>query len=88
MIKLGSKVQDKITGFTGIVTCRAEFLYGCVRLEVQPEELFEGKIVEAPYIDEKQLEVVREPSQELIGKKTKRTYGPRESPTRHNNPLR
>ena len=36
MIALGQQVIDPLTGFTGIVTCRSEYLHGCVRLCVQP----------------------------------------------------
>lgn len=31
MVKLGAKVTDSITGFTGIVTARVEHLGGAVR---------------------------------------------------------
>lgn len=56
MIKLGAKVTDSITGFTGIATARTEYLYGCVRVSVEPTELHEGKPVEAQYFDEQRLE--------------------------------
>lgn len=38
-ISLGDKVRDPITKFEGIAICRAEWLYGCVRIAVQKEEL-------------------------------------------------
>lgn len=58
MPKLGDNVKDKITGFTGIVTARTEWLYGCIRYIVQPSSLFEGKPIEPVSFDEGQLEVV------------------------------
>ena len=56
MIKLGDRVKDKVTGFTGIVIARTEWLYGCVRYGIQAEELKDGKPLEAQWLDEKQLD--------------------------------
>ena len=57
MIKLGDKVKDSISGFEGIVTGRAEYLYGCVRVLVQPESLQDdGKLAEDTWIDEQRLD--------------------------------
>ena len=33
-VDLGDKAKDVITGFTGIVTGRFEFLHGCVRCQL------------------------------------------------------
>ena len=60
MIKLGSKVKDQISGFTGIATARTEYLHGCARVVVDPQELHEGKPIDGRYFDEQQLEVVEE----------------------------
>lgn len=51
MIKLGTKVRDSITGFEGIVTARAEYLYGCIRCEVAGCD----KPGEALWFDEQRL---------------------------------
>ena len=69
-IKLGTKVTDSITGMTGIAIARTDWLYGCVRYGVQPEELKDGKPVEAQWFDEAQLREYKEP------KKNKPTGGP------------
>ena len=55
MIKLGSKVKDKITGFTGVAVQRIEYLYGCVRYGVEGKVGKDGK---APfeYFDTQRLE--------------------------------
>lgn len=58
MVNLGDEVKDKITGLQGIAICRSDWLYGCVRIGVQPKEVKDGKPVETTYIDEDQLEVV------------------------------
>ena len=56
MIRLGDKVRDNITGFTGVATGRTEYLYGCVRICIEPAELHDGKPVEALWFDEQRLD--------------------------------
>ena len=60
MIKLGSKVKDKVTGYTGIATAATEYLQGCRRIAVQTKGLHEGKTVEADWFDEPQLLLIKE----------------------------
>ncbi len=55
MIKLGAKVKDSITGFSGIAVSRTVFLYGCVRIGVESKKIVDGKIV-THYFDEQRLE--------------------------------
>lgn len=57
-VNLGDKVKDLVTGLEGIATSRTEWLYGCGRIGVQPQEVKDGKQVEAAVIDEPQLEVL------------------------------
>ena len=60
-IKLGSKVKDKVTGFTGIATQRIEYLQGCYRIGIQSQKLNkDGEVTEAYYVDEPQIEVIKE----------------------------
>ena len=59
MVKLGDRVKDKISGLKGIVVARTEWLYGCVRVTIQPEEVKEGKPAEMATVDEPQLMVVK-----------------------------
>jgi len=56
MVKLGTKVKDSITGFSGIAVCRTEYLYGCVRIGVESEVLQDGKAIEPHWFDEQRLE--------------------------------
>jgi len=58
MVNLGDKVRDVVTGLTGIAVGRTQYLQGCARIAVQPQELKDGKPVEASWFDEPQLEVV------------------------------
>ena len=36
-IKLGTIVQDRVTGLQGVAVCRTEYLTGCTRVGVQPK---------------------------------------------------
>lgn len=54
MIKLGDNVKDTITGYTGVVVARTEWLYGCVRFGVQSKELKDGKPMDVYWLDEAQ----------------------------------
>lgn len=59
---LGDKARDKVTGFTGIVIARTEWLHGCARITIQPQKLdpVKGTPVEAHAFDELQCERVAE----------------------------
>jgi hypothetical protein len=58
MIQLGVRAQDKITGFAGIVTGRAEYLYGCIQYCLVPEVLIDGKIPDHSWFDEGRVAVI------------------------------
>ena len=60
MIKLGQKVRDRITGFEGVATSRTEYLYGCVRIYVEPGGLHDGKPIEPQVFDEQRLDQASE----------------------------
>jgi len=55
---LGKRAKDKITGFTGVLTARCEFLTGCNRYCIQPQELKDGKPIDSIYFDEAQIEII------------------------------
>lgn len=79
MIKCGDRVKDSITGLTGIVTTRCEWLHGCVRVTVQPEKLDKGKYPDSLTFDEGQLVIVRKSvhTGNFVPRST--TGGPREN---------
>lgn len=58
-MKLGDKVKDTVTGFTGIVVTRAEHLNGCIRFGVQSDKLKDGIPSDAQWFDEPQLVLVK-----------------------------
>jgi hypothetical protein len=55
--ELGDRVKDRVSGFTGIVVSRTEYLNGCKQYGVNPP-IHEGKMVEGYNIDGQQLELV------------------------------
>jgi hypothetical protein len=59
MVNLGDKVRDRINGFTGIVTGRSVYLYGCVHVLVAPTALpADGKHPDSTWIDEDRVEII------------------------------
>jgi hypothetical protein len=58
--ELGLTAKDKITGFSGIITVRCEFLTGCNRYCIQPVELKDGKPLDTIYFDEAQISIIGE----------------------------
>lgn len=59
MIELGKKARDKITGFTGIITGRSQYLTGCDQYCLVPP-VKDDKIGDAHWFDEGRLEIIGE----------------------------
>jgi hypothetical protein len=56
MITLGQTYTDRITGYEGIATAKTEYLFGCVRVLLEPKKLTEkGKVEEGEWFDEQRL---------------------------------
>lgn len=53
-LELGQEVRDSITGFEGVVTGIAEYLYGCRQACVVSKTLQEGKVI-VLWFDEQRL---------------------------------
>jgi hypothetical protein len=85
-MKLGDVVRDKISGFSGVATCRLDYLNGCVRWAVSPRILHEAKPVDPQYFDEEQLEIV--PDEKNVGFLRREIGGDRPDPTGRSNPPR
>ena len=58
-IELGDRVKEKITGYTGIAICVAQWLNGCIRIVVQPEKLKAGDRQEDQNFDVGALDIVK-----------------------------
>lgn len=78
-IKLGQKVKDRITGYTGIAVGRTHYLQGCDRVLVQPAVTKEEpeKIPDGTSFDEPDLVVVGRGILPAPAKKKKPPGGPR-----------
>lgn len=57
MIELGKKGRDKITGFEGVITGRAQYLTGCDQYVMVPP-IKNGEIQKSEWFDEGRIEVV------------------------------
>jgi hypothetical protein len=77
--KLGAKVKDRLTGFTGIAVLRVKSMYSGDRYGVQPPVNKKGEIPEVKTFDEEDLEQVPPPK-----KKRKRPESPPNGPHDHN----
>lgn len=58
-IQLGDEVKDVVTGLAGIAVARTEWLNGCSRITVQPQEIKDGKPADLQTIDEPQLVILQ-----------------------------
>ena len=85
-IELGSKVRDRVTGFTGIAVAATQWITGCRRITVQPEGTDkDGKVRETVCFDEPMLEVIQTPAKTKIQAHPQTATspgGPRPAPAR------
>lgn len=78
IVELGQKVEDTLSGVKGTVIARTEWLYGCVRVTVQPQGEKDGIPFDAFVVDEPQVEVLEEKK----APKADPSHGPRDDPGR------
>ena len=74
--KLGQVVRDRITGYTGLVYCRTQWLNNCNTYNVKSRELKDGKPMDSVSFDEPTLELVEE---KQVLEPQQKTGGPTES---------
>ena len=55
-LELGQSVKEKVTGFTGIITGRAQYITGCNQYCIQPASEKGDKYPDAHWSDEGRLE--------------------------------
>ena len=59
-IEMGDIVKDDVTGFKGMAVARTDWLNGCVRWLIQPQELNKDKVpIEAQWVDSSQASLVK-----------------------------
>tara|TARA_R110000850_G_scaffold277151_1_gene424868 strand:- start:58095 stop:58349 length:255 start_codon:yes stop_codon:yes gene_type:complete len=59
-IRLGVRAKDKITGFTGIVMGKAEWLTGCDQVALKPPVSSDGSMRDASWFDIGAVEYIDE----------------------------
>lgn len=57
---LGDEAKDKITGFSGIIICRSQYLHNCNTYGLRPTELKDGAPGDTVWFDEPQLDLVKQ----------------------------
>ncbi len=57
-VGLGATVEDRITGFSGVVTGRVEYVTGCAQMLVQPHAKPDGDFIESRWFDETRVVVL------------------------------
>jgi hypothetical protein len=82
---LGLKVQDKVTGFKGVVSSISFDLYGCVQAIVTPETDTIGKLLDQGWFDVSRLTVldqrpVMQPPNFDFGETAEGKHGPTQKP--------
>lgn len=83
----GDEVKDSITGFKGIVVAQTKWLNGCVRYLIQPQNLKDGKTVEAESVDEGQLVLIKA-VKPVKNSEQRDPGGPFQSPKRARDPVK
>jgi hypothetical protein len=71
-LNLGDKVKDVITGYTGIIVYRSQWLHNCNTYGVKSQDLKDGKPMDLQHFDEPQLEIIKE----KVVKEKRDTGGP------------
>jgi len=56
--KLGSVVKDRVTGFSGIIVYRTQWLNNCNTYGVKPQELKDGVPMKTQHFDEPDLSLM------------------------------
>lgn len=80
-IKLGSRVKDSITGFTGIADARAVYQYGCVQIRILSEKLDKNNEEIQIWFDEPRIMTIEE-----IENHHKPNHGPQKCPPSRRHP--
>lgn len=80
-MKLGAKVKDKITGFSGTVTGLVTYITGCSQALVAPGVGKDGALRASEWFDEQRLEVDTKTPPIRIDNSA--FAGPDRSPPRH-----
>lgn len=59
-ISMGDQVRDTLSGFTGVVIARSEFLTGCNQVLVMPESHDPSKMNDSHWFDVERMQKIKE----------------------------
>ena len=57
--ELGDEVKDRITGFSGIITARTQWLTNCNTYGIKSRKLKDCKPIDALFFDEPDIELIK-----------------------------
>lgn len=60
MENFGKKATDKVTGFTGVITAKTLYMYGCAQYLLTPKVDKDGKRQAGEWFDEGRIEIAEE----------------------------
>jgi hypothetical protein len=78
-IEFGKKYRDRITGFVGTCTGKAQYISGCDQILIVADDKGDGKFPGSTWIDDERLIDVE--SEQAV-ERTSRRGGPQDSPAR------
>jgi hypothetical protein len=81
-IKLGSKVKDKLTGFTGMAVAKTCWTSGNVSFAVEPTTLHEGKPIDPHSFEWQRIELIEEKAPPVSKDNSATSGGPQKDPVR------
>ena len=81
-ICFGDKCKDVVTGFTGIVTGKLEYINGCVQLLLSPKMKKDGTLAENHWFDIERIEVLQSKKINLVVEPSGGASGREAPPTR------
>jgi len=81
-IKLGSKVRDKVTGFTGMAVAKTCWTSGNVTIAIEPTTLHEGKPIDPHSFEWQRVELIEEKAPPISKDNSASSGGPQKDPVR------
>ena len=60
MKNFGKLAKDKVTGFTGIITSKHIYMYGCAQYSLNPPVDKDGRQQDIQFFDEGRIEIIGE----------------------------
>lgn len=82
--KFGEKAKDTITGYEGTIVARAEYMFGCVQLQLEGTD--HNGSPKSWWFDEPRVVAIPERETTVVKPKTRRRFGPKDTPPNKSHP--